>query len=140
MKNKLLWLPIPPSKTCVHCGKEFSEIGGFKIVAQDERGLSFTDFFEKGTPKTEIIRHHGEKSFLTKEMIENSMEMCKKNQRPVYCVVCGKHLCELCGQPLALPDNFHYVNESGELFEAPLLESNNYCTNLNCDNCNEYKK
>jgi hypothetical protein len=136
---------LPPARTCMICDKPIGEIGGRRMVAQRERGTTVLDCAVNGGFRNfqsceKLLANRelylvawGEKSIITREVIERARADYLSGFHPWFCQVCGNRLCYLCGALLPRPVASDYIFDDGGTVHCPILGADPGCLNPGCE-------
>lgn len=126
------------------CQKKLREIGGRRLVAQQQRGVSVVPSEEAG-PDTESVpeqpglalRLWGGGDFDTAEVRERARQTLAEGRRPWFCQACGGRACGQCGAPLNMPMGSDCLDDEGQVTHFGNFPVRPACTNPQCNRFKE---
>jgi len=137
---------LKPGPTCLVCDRNFSEVGGRRIVVQLRRGISFVE--TRVAPSQRDIRYFGharleddpdrylmlwgDSHHWTSSLLDKAAGQARDNQRPWFCQVCGYRACSYCATPYIYPLACDCVHEDGEVGHCGGLPVAIHCINKDC--------
>lgn len=137
---------LPPSSWCIICGKSIDEVGGKMLVAQQRRGVVWSETGEHsknaGRPHQTLLLNGvqgagyltvwGDEGFWNADRVQRAKNEFLAGRHPWFCQICGLRTCTECGVPLAWPPGSDSLSADGCIRHHALLGVNPGCANPDC--------
>lgn len=140
-------LKRPPDTACIFCNEKLKKIGGYRLVAQQLRGVTLSQTKNSGGNKdyphqcvalfAEPLLYMvfwGEKEKWTDSSVTLAKAAYLKGKRPWFCQICGERKCTECGSPINVPVGSDILYGDGCVSHVGNHPLNPGCINKDCEN------
>jgi len=136
-------MPSQPSTHCIFCSRSLAEVGGARITASQNLGLSIRDVRSNAeAAKGGIIRAVSPDAespavefwgnLWDEHSIERALAELRADRQPWLCQICGGRLCSECGSPNRWADGCDVVGDDGSVTHQMIVPTSKRCTNPTC--------
>ena len=137
---------LKPGSSCLICHKHILAIGGRRIVAQAQRGVTSSDECTRRTHEEityfgslllpgdpgRYLLLWGDSDLWNSKVLTRAAHLAIHGKRPWFCQICGGRACNVCLEPLPFPMGSDHVSDDGEVLHSPIFPITNQCPNLIC--------